>query len=314
MNNKKFIVVAPSWIPQSGGITVLHKLANDLNLLGYDTYLAPTGPHGLQWHPSHIQFNTYSKYDKIKFITEEVMDNLDDAIVIYPEVWYGNLLNAPNVVRWMLGETNPIYMKSGITYGIKHDGWEEKDLWFYFTPLYTTNFFNSYNNKNKNNILTLTEFHRDIFKNKNKKRTLNSWTLRKGNGIIKPTEYIHDSNDLFFGDVLEGIDDFAFAGKFNELSNLLNISNRFYSYDHYTFVNIQAAMCGATSIVCPKSGLNIDEFKNGYELNKYVAYGINDIKNTKPILNEITDHINQIEDNMIEQLHKFVEKCNDYFK
>ena len=314
---KKIVVSAPSWFPSSGGITILHKFVNVLNELGYDAYIAPSGPSGLGWHPQHIPFNVSDRYDKIKLITDDIYSNLQDAIVVYPETWYGNYLNAPNVVRWIMGPANPSYMGAGSLYGMNYEGWKDTDLWFWFSQLYTTSTFNSFD-RNLDNNLNLIEFYRDIFYNKNnsKIRDLNCWTFRKSTGLIDTHEYIHDPTDLFFGDIDKSLPnpDFDFPGQYNKLSELFNRTKTFYSYDTYTFVSVQAVMCGADSVVAHRKGLNKEEYQKGSELHRYIAYGIDDIERSKSVRNELNDHINVIENKSINDIHTFIEKCNDYFK
>lgn len=312
---KKIVVSAPSWFSQSGGITVLHKLVDILNVLGYDAYMAPSAPSGLGWHPNHIPFNISSRYKNIKMITTEVYENLNDAIVVYPESWYGNYLNAPNVVRWILGPPDKSYTESGNIGGFSYDSWGENDIWFWYNDMYKSKSFNSFN-KDMNNDLNLTEFYRDIFFDRNEERMINCWTLRKSNGKIYPNDYIHDPSDLFFGDIDKSLPnpDFDIAGNYKKLAEIFNKTKRFYSYDTYTFVSIQAVMCGADSIVVPSSGLDKKDFYKGSEFSKYISYGLDDIENAKSIRNELDNHIVEFENRSIKQIHEFMEKCNDYFK
>lgn len=312
---KKFIVSSPSWFPSSGGITVLHKFVNDLNTLGYDAYIAPSGPSGLGWHPSHIPFNSPSRYTNVKLLTEEVYQNLNDAIVVYPETWYGNYLKAPNVVRWIMGAANPSYMSAGSMYGITYDAWDENELWFWYSQMYTTKMFSSFD-RNLDNILYVPEFYRDIFKNNNEDRVLNCWTLRKATGKVDPLEYIHDPTDLFLGDINKNLPnpDFDFPGQYRELASVFNKTNVFYSYDTYTFVSIQAVMCGANSVVVPMKGLTKEEYYNGSELHRYIAYGKEEIDNARAVHNELENHLDDVEKKSIQDIHTFVEKCYDYFK
>jgi hypothetical protein len=312
---KKFVVSAPSWFASSGGITILHKLVQTLNELGYDAYLAPSSPSGLGWHPAHIPFEIPARYDKIKLITQEVYDNLHDAIVVYPETWYGNYLNAPNVVRWIMGPANPRYMSAGSGWGMQWEAWKDTDLWFWYTQLYTTPTFNS-TNKDTTNTLYLGEFYRDIFFNKNGDRTLNCWTLRKATGLVDPKDYIHEPGDLFLGDIDKSLPnpDYDLPGNFNVLADLFNHTNRFYSYDPYTFVSVQAIMCGADSIVAPRTGLSKEEYLQGYPLHKYIAYGLNDLERSKSVRSELLEDLDKIETDSIKSIHNFTQKCYDYFK
>lgn len=302
---KKFVISSCSWIPASGGLTVLHKFVNDLNVLGYDAYLAPCGPSGLGWHNPSMPFYSPDRYNNVKLITSEVYDDLENAIVVYPESWYGNYLNAPNVVRWMMGSADTKYMSAGSMFGINYDSWSDKDLWFWYTPMYTTPAFNSFD-RNTDNILFTFEFYKDIFKNTNQERVLNSWTLRKGEGKVSPENYIHSPEDFYI--------DLALPGRYRELSELFNKTKTFYSYDTYTFLNFQAVMCGADSVVVPMNGLTKEEYYSGCEFHRYIAYGVDELERVRSVRNELNDHIEEIEKKSIKSIHTFVEKCHDYFK
>lgn len=313
---KKFIVSSPSWFPSSGGITILHKLVHTLNELGYDAYLAPSGPSGLGWHPGHIPFESPARYDQVKLITQEVYENLQDAIVVYPETWYGNYLNAPNVVRWIMGPVNPRYTGQGNLYGIFYDAWKESELWFWYSDLYKTDAFSANERKDVGNDLYVPEFFRDIFYDTHGERDLDCWTLRKATDRVDPRDYIHKATDLFLGDIDKSLPnpDYDFPGNYDRLAELFNRTNRFYSYDAYTFVSVQAIMCGADSIVYPMKGLDRASYMNGSELHRYIAYGLDDLDRAKSVRNEFNDHITEVENRSLEQIHTFVQKCYDYYK
>ena len=91
---KKFVISTYGFDFGIGGLKVLHKLCHLLNENGYDAYLVPVD--------FNQPFAVYDQYN-VKMVTEELLSNLTDCIVVYPESWYGNYLNAPNVVRWMIG-------------------------------------------------------------------------------------------------------------------------------------------------------------------------------------------------------------------
>ena len=279
---KKFLISTHGFDLGVGGLKVLHKLCHLLNEHGYDAYLIPV----------HFDqpFYVYESYN-IKMVTQEILDNLEDVIVIYPESWYGNYLNAPHVVRWMIGPPSEAHIKT----------WNNSDLWFWFIPQYITDIYN----KNKDNQLCITEQHRDIFYNKGFDRDLTCWTLRKAEGYVKEQQYIHPFDSVFIP--------YHAAGQLEELSNLFNKSTAFYCYDNYTYLSIQALMCGADSVVIPTKYTK-KAFFDGFELNKYVAFGVEDLPRAKSIRNEFEEHLNQIENNSINQLHNFTQKCYEYFK
>lgn len=279
---KKFVISTHSFDFGIGGLKVLHRLCHLLNENGYDAYLIPV----------HFDYNfeSYEKYN-VKMITEDLLNNLNDCIVIYPESWFGNYLNAPNVVRWMIGPPSEDHIKT----------WDNSDLWFWLAPQYITNQYN----KNSDNQLFIIEQHRDIFYNKNYNKTLTCWTLRKAQEYTSKQQYIHPSDSVFIP--------YHAAGQLEELSNLFNKSKTFYCYDNYTFLPIQALMCGADSIVIPTKYTK-ETFYSGSELNKYIAFGVDDLPRAKSIYNEFNNHLDEIENTSIKQLHTFVQKCYDYFK
>jgi hypothetical protein len=72
-------------------------------------------------------------------------------------------------------------------------------------------------------------------------------------------------------------------------------------------------MCDTDSIVI-SNRITKEQFINGHELNKYIAFGLDDLNRAKSIRNEFYHHLDDIENKTIEQLHKFINKCYDYFK
>ena len=101
--------------------------------------------------------------------------------------------------------------------------------------------------------------------------------------------------------------------KLYKLNNPEKYKDIFYCYDDYTYISIQSLMCNTDTIIIP-SKKSIEEFQNGYELNKYLAYGIDDLPRAKSIRHEFFDHLNKIEQETQKQLDKFIEICYDYFK
>jgi len=279
---KKFLISTHGFDLGIGGLKVLHKLCHLLNEHGYDAYLIPV-------HFDH-PFYVYEGYN-VKMVTQELLDNLEDVVVVYPESWYGNYLNAPNVVRWMIGPPSEVHINT----------WNDSDLWFWYIPQYITDVYN----KDSDNQLYISEQHRDIFYDRGLERNQTCWTLRKAEGHVSTHQHIHPANSTFIP--------YHAAGQLEELANLFNKSTAFYCYDNYTYLPIQALMCGADSIVIPTK-YSKETFLNGSELHKYVAFGIEDLPRAKSIRGEFNDHLTQIENNSIKQLHDFTQKCYEYFK
>ena len=276
---KPFIVYTYDYSPGVGGIKVMHKLCDMLNINGSKAYLMPI----------HIRddFYTCSDYNT-PLITQEIFDNLDNAVVIYPEGIQGNPLNAKNVVRWILG---PSHQHDAETYS-------KSDLVYWYMDYY----YNDYLGQ-KDNQLFISEFHDDIFTNAYHERSGSCYTIRKS----KPTLNIHPEDSIFIP--------FNAAGNLTGLAELFNRTERFYCYDNYTFLFTQAAMCGCISIVIPDGTKTKDEWLNGSRLYKYgIAYGEDDISRALATLPLMFKEIDQMKLEMNEEVIKFIEHCQNYFK
>lgn len=281
MKEKKFLISTHGFDMGIGGLKVLHKLCHLLNESGRDAYLIP--------YDFNQTFGIYDNYN-VKMVTQEILDNLNDVVVVYPESWYGNYLNAPNVVRWMIGFPSEKHIAT----------WDSTDLWFWYMPFYITKEYN----KDSQNILYIGEQHRDVFFDRGLERKGTCWTLRKAQGQIKESEYIHPKEGLFIP--------YHAAGDIVGLSNLFNSKEQFYCYDNYTYLTIQALMCGTETVVYPYKTTK-EAFFEGYELNKYIAFGIEDLPRARSLKPEFESHLDRIEQRTKEQLEQFVDKCYAYF-
>jgi hypothetical protein len=108
-----FIIYSYNYLESSGGITALYNLAKCLNEI-------PNVSAKIFDHYNYKIQNSYC----CNFA--ETTDVTDETIVVYPEVVWGNPLNAKKIVRWILA---PIGMNSDIN--IK-DTWGKTDLVYYF--------------------------------------------------------------------------------------------------------------------------------------------------------------------------------------
>lgn len=279
---KKFLISTHGFDLGIGGLKVLHKLCHLLNESGQDAYLIPLD--------FNQPFGIYEKYNT-KMVTQEILDNLDDVIVVYPESWYGNYLDAPNVVRWMIGFPSEIHINT----------WQEKDLWFWYLPFYITDKYQ----KDKENVLYIGEQHREIFYDMKLGRSGSCWSLRKAKDYMTPDKYVHPSDSTFIP--------YHAAGDLVGLANLFNTKDIFYCYDNYTYISIQSLMCNTDTVIIPHNKTK-EEFFSGYELNKYLAYGIEDLNRARSLRSEFFQALDKIEENTSNQLNTFIEKCHAYFK
>jgi hypothetical protein len=275
----KFVIYTYDYSPGVGGIKVMHKLCDMLNANGFEAYLMPI----------HIRddFYTCSDYNT-PLVTQEILDDLDNAVVIYPEGILYNPLNAKNVVRWILG----MFDKNAAgTYG-------KDDLIYWYMDYYYNDHLGQ-----KENQLFISEFHSEMFINANYERTGSCYTVRKSKSMTN----VHPEDSIFIP--------FEAAGNLIELAELFNRTERFYCYDNYTFLFTQAAMCGCISVVIPDGTKTKEEWLNGSRLYKYgIAYGEDDIPRALATLPLMFREIDQIKLEMNEQVIKFTEHCQNYFK
>jgi hypothetical protein len=275
---KPFIIYTYDYSPGVGGIKVMHKLCDLLNNNGFEAYLMPI----------HITDNFYTCSDyNTPLVTQEILDDLDNAIVIYPEGIKYNPLNAKNIVRWILG---PSRQEDAETYS-------KSDLIYWYMDYYYTDYLGQ-----KENQLLISEFHSDIFTKVGYKREGSCYTIRKAN----PTQLIHPKDSFFIP--------FEAAGDLIGLANLFNRTEKFYCYDNYTFLYVQAAMCGCISIVIPDPNVTKEKWLNGSRLNRYgIAYGEEDIPRALETLPLMFKELTKINLEMREQVIKFAEHCNKIF-
>lgn len=261
-----------------GGIKVMHKLCHMLNKLGYESYLMPI----------HISDTFQIYYDNTPLITHEILNNIENCIVVYPEGIQYNPLNSKNVVRWILGPPKPSDVAT----------WSKSDMIMWFIDYYYEDYIGQQDNQ-----LFLIESHSEIFFNTNQMRTGTSYCVRK----CKDPKFIHPDDSIFIP--------YHAAANLTNLANLFNKTERFYCYDNYTFLSIQAAMCGCLSIVVPDGSKTKQEWLDGSRLAQYgIAYGKDDIERAIETMPLLLKEIEQIDLDTKQQIHIFINKCKEFFQ
>lgn len=275
---KKFIIYTYDYSPGIGGVKVMHKLCDILNNNGYESYLMPI----------HINENFYTCADyNTPLVTNEILEDLDNCVVIYPEGIAYNPLNAKNVVRWILHYPQ----RDEKTYG-------KEDLIYYINDYY----YSEYLGQRENNLYVV-EFHDDIFVDMDYERKGSCYSIRKA---VDP-KLIHPDDSIFIP--------FNSAGDLIGLADLFNRTKKFYCYDNHTFLFTQAAMCGCISIVVPEPGMTKHKWMHGSRLHQFgVAYGEDDIPRALETLPLLRQEINKVKTEIIENVLTFAKHCNTFFK
>jgi hypothetical protein len=263
-----------------GGIQVLHKLCHDLNAHGYPAYVCSLNidKFNLILNPA---YNT-------PIATQYLFDNINDCIVLYPEIAYGNELNCDNVIRWILSP--PLESR--------YNTWKESDTLYWYLDLYKIEY-----QKDLDNNLTSTIWNDSIFIDKKLERTNElCWTWRKAQEFFNRNEqYIPPTaTEIYWDDI----------GNYEALAHIFNTHKKFVSFHPFTFLNVQAAMCGCDSYVVPVAKYTKTEWlsrglKIGTCCTQYGEDDANRVANEKHLLPFYIQEQKNIEQS---QLESFIEK------
>lgn len=172
----------------------------------------------------------------------------DDTIVVYPDITYGNPLNAKHVVRWLL-----------YYYSFTNDclAYSKNDLFVAYRS--------QFNDEELNpdcNLVNVANFDNRLYRQYNfNSRRGKCYVIRKG----------RSRSDLpvdFDGPVIDqGMSD-------EEIVKIFNECQYSYSYDTQTFYNAISAVCGCIPIIVMEPGKTEDDYLSPTERTHYgQAYG-----------------------------------------
>jgi hypothetical protein len=204
----------------------------------------------------------------------------DNCIVIYPEIIYGNPVNAKNVVRWIL-------LELGIEMPLDHyKNWSPTDLIYHWEPI---------------DKQLCCPFYNNIFTNKNlEKRDKTCYLIKKGRIIHENINYIHPPNSICIDDL-----------SLKEKGYIFNQCKFFYSYDPNTAYILFSAACGCIPIIYPDEGISEEHyFKSkmfnfdGNIYNKGIVYG----NNVKKINYILENKLNENNETYYKNLFTMIEK------
>lgn len=265
-SQKKIIICTPDFTFGSGGIVCLHYLAQILSKSGYDVHLYP------KQNTINPIFN--------KFYNDNIVN--DNTPVIYPEIYQSNILNAKNVIRWILAPVG-IVAKKEIVYS-----WNKEDLVYYFNNEQKI----TENPDKKGSVYKMLSiiFLNPLTKNKNNSyRKECCFTIRK-HQFYKCIKQIHP-NESF--ELLDHHDQIQAIDIFNDYKY-------FVCYDPLCFLVVIAAICGCVPIVYPIEGVTKQEWMYNSAVSHYckeknldnlfgIAYGIEDIEWAKSTIHLVEE-------------------------
>ncbi len=282
-NKPTYVIMAPRYRDDSGGIMFLHGLANELVRIGERAVLWPT-----RWKPQSFMMDvarhlarrsTYRMMPNTAATLARSGDLVRDAIIVYPEIVNGNPLNAERVVRWLMYP--PRLRGTASSFG-------QNDLFFK-----ASDFSDDITLTGGAPLLHLFSIHPAYKDRGNKNRYGTCYMMRKqANKTV-----LHDpERDI----CLDGLDHKSIADHFNRCQ-------RFICYDEATMYSQFAAICGCLSIVVPGFYHNRDAWVADRPIAKYgVAFGMSDTDHAISTQHLLAQHLLMLEENGRDTVLNFV--------
>ena len=307
MLKKRFLIFSPPYNQKHGGTVVLHKLCSLLNDLGYEAYLLrlfdnyPINRKNI-FLPltsvfQDIKKKWFSHYKLNPNLNTRVLQKLPQTfdsewVVVYPEVVFGNPLEAKNVVRWML--YTPGFHTNYYYFG--------KDEYHIDYNHYTDDFI--FPSAFKSNIkLYVLHFPFDCFNLSSSlpsdQRSGTAYCMRKG----RDKKIMHDLNNSVLIDEMPP----------SQVASILKRVKTFVSYDLYTAFSSFAVLCGAESVVVPDENLSKEQWYSD-ERDRYgVAYGFDDLLWARETAHLVLGRMKEKEQNSVENVRRFAVEATDFF-
>lgn len=296
---EKFIIYAPRYRDESGGSIVLHKLCDTLNKLGHEAKLWPLWklrisrhtpldaiPLGLAYLGSRIYRGAYATNERYQTPIARASD-VEESIVVYPEIVSGNPLGAKRYVRWLLH-------KPGF-----HEGkfeYDTGDLCF----SYQDAFYSLGSDMKYGGTLMVSEVFLDVYKLTNRnERTRTCHMVRKGKDRA-------DLPDLCNQWVVDGY-------SHRELAEIFNQCKICYFYDLYTTYAAYAAACGCIPVLVPLDGVTKEQWVPEEHHRFGLAYGVDDIPHALATRERLMDNLRAVNGKNIDSVQRFVQVARNHF-
>lgn len=295
----KFIVCAPRYSETSGGSIALHKLAQLLGSLGYEVGFWPS--HRVKLHARPFSAAWWRKYSYIatrlyrprySTIPGSILrvageSDINESIVIYPDIVHGNPLEARRYVRWLLYHVGTNGEKAAA----------DDDLYFCYQEAFNRNC----DRMRYGGVLHVAHWLLDIYKQTNfGNRSGACYMIRKGKS--RP-----DLPSLRDKVVVDGLDHRSMARIFNEKKYC-------YFYDAYTGYSSYAAACGCIPVIVPAAGMERSIWEPNGGQKPGIAYGEDDIPyaiETRPLL---LQRLADTENKSLDSVRHFVAVVEKHFQ
>ena len=305
----KFVIFSPSYSENNGGAVTLHHLCDLINKIGYECYLYPAFDN-FELNKNNYKNTLYSFLKKMvrqplrifktsnRFTTPVLYDfpgrhKIEDMVVIYPEIVFGNPLQAKNVVRWLLH--NPGFFSKKIYYG-------SNEIYFKYSNQYSD--FNYLNSMTSKNILYIFTYLKNYYNNENihLDRFGVAYCVRKGALSEIPL-------DISQAILIDGM-------KHKEISKIFKRVKYFISFDLNTAFSRFAAICGCISIVVPVKGVRKETWQPDKTKRYGISYGFekDEISEAISSIEKLNKELEIEEYESINSVKNFIYEVESFFK
>lgn len=289
---RNYIIYTYPWDEETGGIIFMHHLVHELNRMGERAFLY----QALRPPEKGVLSNFWNKISK-RMTTNPLLDTPvarrndlnESSIVVYPEVTLGNPLKSENTVRWLLykpGVINPysfgdneMFFRAGPMSDLPELTGGAPDLY-----LWKTN--PTYRNQNRGNRKGVCYL---IRKGKDKARIIET----EAEGAIEIDGLSHE-----------------------QVNEVFNRCETFYSYDEATMYSQFAAICGCTSVVVPGMFQSREEWVGQHPNGRYgIAYGDSptELDHARATRHLLLDDLREKEDRSLQTVQNFVRLTRERF-
>lgn len=277
---RSIVVYSPEYDAMTGGTISLHKLCGMLRQRGVDASM---------WWPER----TSQTVDTSPWMlpNARAVAQPADAIVVYPEVVDGNPLGAPHVVRWLLNYpgklgSNRHYRASDIVLHIGPFCALDPDPANELCIIHN----NDSSHSAEQRLPSLPTSSSDIASAPRRYR--GCFSVRKG--AARPRVPLTEG--------CINIDGLSRPAA----REVFSMSEYFFSYDQYTFLLLEAAMLGATSVVLPDMAMSASRWRRTFPLASVgVAYGIDEVdwaRSTRALIPAHLQRLNSLADFQLDSL------------
>lgn len=296
----KFIIFSKLDTRESGGLKALYGLASTLRGLGEDAYIAPWDLSIPPLIESKLLING------IPAAAPNSID-LEQDIIIYPEIIAGNPLGARNIVRWILCTPGKIGADTS-------SSWGEQDLRMYWSDFTST----SHQMLGQDEIMFTLELEERWLGGEPREARHDAYFLtRKAHHFHPSVQRLHPEDAIHLDAVCKVTDDYLARYKKGRL---------LVCYDPYSFHATLSALAGCLAVVYPLPGVSRGDWvRQGPGYNQLptfnsspfmpgIAYGPEEVPLARQTSHLLWPVLQQLSAAGTQSVQRFIDRAKAHFQ